>query len=177
MESRAKLFGHALHQQLIPLPLGLLSMSVVFDIIGLVTRNGEWQRAAYWMIGAGVITGVLAAIVGAVDWAAIPRGTRAKGIGTLHGLGNVAVVALFAISWLLRRNDPLSPGAIPFVLSVIAFGLAGVTGWLGGELVDRLGVGVDNGANLNAPSSLSGEPAAPDAREGQTLPTATTPSR
>jgi hypothetical protein len=30
-----------------------------------------------------------------------------------------------------------------------------VTGWLGGELVDRLGVGVDDGANLNAPSSLS----------------------
>jgi len=32
-------------------------------------------------------------------------------------------------------------------------------GWLGGELVDRLGVGVDRGANLNAPSSLSGRPA------------------
>jgi hypothetical protein len=31
-----------------------------------------------------------------------------------------------------------------------------VTGWLGGELVDRLGVGVDDGANLDAPSSLSG---------------------
>jgi hypothetical protein len=30
-----------------------------------------------------------------------------------------------------------------------------LTGWLGGELVDRLGVGVDDGANLDAPSSLS----------------------
>lgn len=29
------------------------------------------------------------------------------------------------------------------------------TGWLGGELVDRLGVGVHEGANVNAPSSLS----------------------
>jgi hypothetical protein len=37
--------------------------------------------------------------------------------------------------------------------------LAGVTGWLGGELVERLGVGVDAGANLDAPSSLSGKPA------------------
>jgi hypothetical protein len=34
-----------------------------------------------------------------------------------------------------------------------------VTGWLGGELVDRLGVDVDPGANLNAPSSLSGQAA------------------
>jgi hypothetical protein len=32
-----------------------------------------------------------------------------------------------------------------------------VTGWLGGELVDRLGVGVDEGANLNATNSLAGE--------------------
>jgi hypothetical protein len=37
--------------------------------------------------------------------------------------------------------------------------LALFTGWLGGELVDRLGVGVDEGANLNAPSSLSGQKA------------------
>lgn len=46
-----------------------------------------------------------------------------------------------------------------FVLGFIAVALALVTGWLGGELVDRLGVGVDNGAHLNAPSSLSGRPA------------------
>jgi hypothetical protein len=39
-----------------------------------------------------------------------------------------------------------------------AFGLVFVTGWLGGELVDRLGVGIDDDANLNAPSSLSGKP-------------------
>jgi len=32
-------------------------------------------------------------------------------------------------------------------------------GWLGGELVDRLGVGVAEGAHLNAPNSLSGLPA------------------
>ena len=39
---------------------------------------------------------------------------------------------------------------------LLAFVLAGVTAWLGGELVDRLGVGVDDGANVNAPSSLRG---------------------
>jgi uncharacterized membrane protein len=30
-----------------------------------------------------------------------------------------------------------------------------VTGWLGGELVNRLSVGVDDGVHENAPSSLS----------------------
>jgi hypothetical protein len=33
--------------------------------------------------------------------------------------------------------------------------LGAVTGWLGGELVDRLGIGVDDGANVNAPNSLT----------------------
>jgi hypothetical protein len=42
---------------------------------------------------------------------------------------------------------------------VVALALGSVAGWLGGELVDRLGVGVDDGAHLDAPSSLSGRPA------------------
>jgi hypothetical protein len=37
--------------------------------------------------------------------------------------------------------------------------LAVATGWLGGELVNRLGIGVDDGAHVNSPSSLSGRPA------------------
>jgi hypothetical protein len=52
------------------------------------------------------------------------------------------------------------PSAGALVLSFAGLLLALVTGWLGGELVDRLGVGVDDGANLDAPSSLSGRPAA-----------------
>jgi uncharacterized membrane protein len=72
----------------------------------------------------------------------------------------VVVVALFIVSWLLRMKTPAEPGAAALVLSGVAVGLALVTGWLGGELVDRLGVGVDPGAHLNSPSSLSGRPRA-----------------
>jgi hypothetical protein len=39
-----------------------------------------------------------------------------------------------------------------------AVGLASLGGFLGGELVVRLGVGVAEGAHLDAPSSLSGRP-------------------
>ena len=165
MESKAKLFGHPLHPMLIVFPLGLLTMSVIFDGIGLVSGNGHWHESAFWMIGAGVIGGLLAAVPGVIDWWAIPFGTRAKAVGMWHGLGNVAVTALFAIAWLLRRGQPspVDPGAIPIVLAFIAIGIAMVTGWLGGELVDRLGVGVDRGAHLNSPSSRSNRPATEDA--------------
>jgi uncharacterized membrane protein len=159
MESKAKSFGHPIHPMLIVFPLGLLATSFIFDIIYLVSHNAQWTGNAYYMIGAGIIGGLVAAVFGLVDWLAIPSGTRAKKIGLLHGVGNVVVVGLFAVSWLMRRDAPLAPDNTAIILSFLGIALATFTGWLGGELVDRLAVGVDRGAHLNAPSSLSGRPA------------------
>lgn len=161
MESRAKLGGHAVHPMLITVPLGLLATAVIFDIIQAIGDKADFALASFYMIAAGIIGGLLAAVFGLVDWLAIPAGTRAKRIGALHGVGNVVVVALFAIAWLLRRgNDGYVPNALELWLGIIAVLLALGTSWGGGELVQRLGVGVDEGANLDAPSSLSG-PAVP----------------
>jgi uncharacterized membrane protein len=154
MESRAKLFGHPIHQMLVVFPLGLLATAVVFDVIALARSQGYWSELAFWMIAAGVVSGLLAAPFGFVDWLAIPSGTRAKRIGAVHGLGNVLIVLLFAVSWLMRRNAPAAPQQVALALSFVAGGSALITGWLGGELVDRLAVGVDEGAHLDAPSSL-----------------------
>ncbi len=156
MEARAKVLGHPIHQMLIVFPLGLLSTAVIFDLIHLATHAPTWSLVSYWMIAAGIVGGLVAAVFGAIDWWKIPRGTRARRLGLLHGLGNVCVVALFAISWVLRRPDPVNPSGIAILTLLIGGALSLVTGWLGGELVDRLGVGVDEGANLDAPSSLSG---------------------
>ena len=157
MESRAKLAGHAVHPMLITLPLGLLGTAVVFDVLGLLGNNSGFAVASFYMIAAGILGGLLAAVFGLWDWLAIPAGTRAKRVGALHGIGNVVVVALFAVSWLLRRSQQdHEPEGLAFWLGLVAVLLALVTAWLGGELVERLGVGVDEGANLDAPSSLSG---------------------
>jgi uncharacterized membrane protein len=157
MESKVKLFGHPVHPMLIVLPLGLLSAAVVFDVVHLVTSDDVFSRIAFWNILAGVVGGLGAAIFGAWDWLHIPGGTRAKRIGLLHGGGNVIVVALFSLSWLLRLGaGGYEPAAAAYVLSFGGLALAAVTGWLGGELVDRLGVGVDPGAHLDAPNSLTG---------------------
>ncbi|HXT14184.1 MAG TPA: DUF2231 domain-containing protein [Gemmatimonadaceae bacterium] len=156
MEARAKLLGHPIHQMLIVFPLGLLTTAVIFDLIHLAMHDPTWSMISYWMIGAGVIGGLCAALFGLIDWMKIPSGTRAHRVGLWHGLGNVCVVVFFAISWFLRRADPSNPSALAIVLLLIGGGLSLVTSWLGGELVGRLGVGVDDGANLDAPSSLTG---------------------
>lgn len=160
MESRAKLFGHPIHTMLIVFPFGLLVIALLFDVLYLLTDEITFAIVSFWNIAAGVIGGLLAAIFGFIDWLAIPENTRAKRIGLLHGLGNATVLVLFAASWLLRLNNPdYLPTTLAFLLVLVGGMIGLVSGWLGGELVDRLGVGVDPGANLNAPSSLSGKPA------------------
>ena len=164
MESRAKLFGHPIHQMLIVFPLGLLATSFIFDIVYLATNNARWADISFWMIASGIIGGLVAAVFGLVDFLAIPKRTRAKRIGAMHGIGNVIVTGLFAASWLIRYDAPMAPDTIAIVFSASAVSLALVTGWLGGELVDRLAIGVDDGAHANAPSSLSKRPASEHAR-------------
>ena len=152
-----KVAGHPVHPMLIVFPLGLLATAVIFDIITLSTSDAKWSTMAWYMIAAGIIGGLLAAVFGLIDWLGIPSNTRAKAVGLWHGGLNVLVVLLFALSWVMRRPDPGSPTGTALALSFAAVVIAVVAGWFGGELVDRLGVGVDEGANLNAPSSLAKE--------------------
>lgn len=169
MESRVKLFGHPVHPMLIVFPLGLLATAVIFDIVYMITGNQNLPTASYYMIAAGVLGGLLAAIFGFIDWLALPNGSRAKNIGLWHGLGNFVIVLLFGISWLLRSNNvDFVPDTLASILSFAGTGLALITAWIGGELVYRLGVGVDPGANVNAPNSLTESSAAANTRSKRT---------
>lgn len=157
METKFKLLGHPVHPMLIVFPLGLLSTAVVFDLLYLFTGNGELAIFSFWAIAAGVVGGLIAALFGLWDWLAIPADTRARSVGRLHGGGNVVVVGLFAASWLLRLDDPtyLPESILPLILGLLGAALALFTAWLGGELVYRLRVAVDDDAGLNATSSLA----------------------
>ncbi|NUZ05835.1 DUF2231 domain-containing protein [Piscinibacter koreensis] len=156
MEAKARLFGHPIHQMLVVFPLGLLGTSVVFDLIHLFSDSTTAATVAYALISAGLIAGVIAAPFGTIDWLAVPANTRAKKIGALHGGGNLVVLLLFLASWFLRRDNVADPSTLAWVLSFAGAGVSLLTAWLGGELVDRLGVGVSPNAHLDARSSLDG---------------------
>jgi uncharacterized membrane protein len=121
---------------------------------------------AFWMIAAGIVGGLIAAPFGLIDYLAVPAGTRAKSVGLLHGVANLFVLILFAVSLWMRYDAPApahQPTTTALVLSFAAFVLAGAAGWLGGELVTRLSVGMDDGAHLDAPNSLTNSSAQGDA--------------
>lgn len=154
-----KILGHHAHPILIVLPLGALTTSIIFDIVHLFTANPEHARAPYWTMLVGIFGGVAAGPFGIIDWLGIPAGTRAKRIGLSHALATSGMMALFIASWLLRGSTPGAPSATAITLSFLGLATGAVGGWLGGELVERLGVGVDRDAHPNAPSSLSGREA------------------
>lgn len=162
MESNARILGHSMHPILIVFPLGLLATSVIFDILYLIIGNSAFPIVSYWMIAAGLIGGLMAAATGWIDWFGIPSGTRAKSVGLLHGGVNAAVLLLFAGSFYVRHTSVTAvPDVFALGLSLIAFVLALVGGWLGGELVERLGIAVHTGAHPDAPSSLKTDSAIP----------------
>jgi uncharacterized membrane protein len=72
MYSKIKSMGHPVHLMLVNFPIGLLTTSVIFDILHWVKGNGFWSEIAFWMIAAGIISGLLAAVVGTIDWTGIP---------------------------------------------------------------------------------------------------------
>jgi uncharacterized membrane protein len=158
MKARVTVFGHSLHAMLVAFPIGLLATSLVWDVCRLATGAFRWGTLAFWSIVAGVVGALLAAVPGFIDWLGLPAGTRAKNVGRVHMVLNLCVVALFAVSLLARASYPGGYDAAEvgqMIWGWIGLGLVSVSAWLGGELVEALGVSVHEGANPNAPSSLA----------------------
>jgi uncharacterized membrane protein len=154
MESRVKVLGHGAHPILVAFPIGLLLSSIAFDLLRLITGKKIWGQIAFWNIAFGCVGGWVSMLPAAVDWWFLPRRTRAKRVATIHAIAADMGINLFLASWALRRRDPENPPRKALLLSALGGLVLGLVGWLGGELVQRLGVSVTPGANLEAPNSL-----------------------
>lgn len=141
--STASIAGHPIHPMLIPFPIALFVATLVCDIVFVSNGNPDWANAAEWLVGLGVITGLLAAIFGAIDLLG-DRRIRALWVAWVHAGLNLLAVLISLYSWVIRHNaadqGAVQPTAL--VLSIIVVLLLLVTGWLGGELVFRHRVGV-----------------------------------
>lgn len=140
--SRAAIAGHPIHPVLVPLPIAFISSALATDLLYLRTSDRFWSRASKTLLGAGLVTGLMAAPFGTTDFLSIKQ-AREGSEGWLHGLGNAAVLGLTATNLLLRRNDRERViGRKGIVLSATTAALLGGTGWLGGELSYRKLIGV-----------------------------------
>jgi uncharacterized membrane protein len=116
---------------LVPIPIGLWLFSLLCDLVhrfGATSPN--WETVAWYTMIGGIVGALVAALPGLVDLLSLPP--HVKRIGIAHMALNLTVVALYLINAWMRR-DGVTDGAI--VLSVVAVGLLGVSGWLGGHMV------------------------------------------
>lgn len=135
--------GHPLHALLTDLPIGALVVGATCDLIGLVDRRPTWRFAARVAHTSALTSGIAAALVGLWDYQAVPREHPARRVGALHGYLNAGMLGLLLGSLLLRREsaapaDGRSRGAA-LALSGAALATLIVSGWLGGDLVYKLG--------------------------------------
>ena len=135
--------GHPLHAVFTDLPIGLLAGGTACDLFALVTRRGAWRFAARAAHTGAFASGCATALVGLWDYHAVPREHPARRVGAIHGYLNASVLALLLASLVLRR-EPRSPvdggpRGSAFALSAAALAVLFVSGWLGGDLVYRLG--------------------------------------
>ena len=138
--STASINGHPLHPMVVPIPIGLLAVAAASDLAHLLTGDAFWARASRWLIGGGLLGGLVAAVLGMVDFRTI-RAARGP-VGTAHAAGNATILGLSGVSLLLRQGAPRGVPVLAMALSAVASGMLALTGWLGGELSFRHGIGV-----------------------------------
>ncbi len=144
MRTKANIAGHPIHPMLIPFPLALWATSFVVDILFYLLRHPTLLVIAKFMLAAGCIAAIVAAIFGFIDWLGIKNG-EVKRVADWHARLNFAALVVFVLSLFLRMGSYSHfvghRLTIPFLLSLVGVILITISGWLGGELVFRYGIG------------------------------------
>lgn len=140
--SKAAIAGHPVHAALVPFPIVCFTLVLLTDLAYWRTSNLMWQNFSSWLLLAGLVGGVLAALAGAVDFFLGER-VRSRPPAWPHAIGNVLVLLLAFVNSLVHAGDGWT-AVVPWglALSVLTVLLLIVTVWLGRSMVYRHGVGV-----------------------------------
>jgi uncharacterized membrane protein len=144
--------GHPFHPLLVPVPIGAFVSSLIFDILTRTRAGGlpYLVDGAFWLIGTGLISALLAAVPGVLDLRRIARGTPAFATARTHLTLNAAAAVLFAIGYAWRAGDHVELdktrwGQLALSAVAVAFLIAAM--WLGGKLTYRHGMRVTGPAH------------------------------
>jgi len=142
MNTPASIRRHPIHPMLVVFPIAFWIGSLACDIIYHVgSHNMFWKEVAFYSMAGGIISALLAAAPGFIDYLSLTD-TRLKKIATTHLALNLFVVVLFIFNLGLRYNASAGTEMIGVVLSIVAIAVLAVSGWLGGSLVYEHRVGI-----------------------------------
>lgn len=133
--------GHPLHPVLTDVPVGAWTVAAIMDSADTFFPSPGAKRASDAAVGIGILGGLGAGLAGVVDWHHLKGHERR--LGLTHGLLNMAVLTLYGLSWLLRRGKARPAGVST---GMLAFAVASLSAYIGGELVFKQGIGVNRTA-------------------------------
>lgn len=126
-----KWLGHSVHAVLTDLPLGVLSLTVLFDLLNM-------REAADISMVIGVLGMVGAAAAGLADYTDTDDDARAA--GTVHGVLMTTALVIYAVSlWLRLANPTAVDRTLEIATMLIAYGIMLAGAYVGGELVYTMG--------------------------------------
>lgn len=140
--STAKIGGHPIHPMLIPFPIAFLVGAFVTDILFLRDGSEGFANASQWLLGAGIVTALLAAVFGLIDFMGDDR-IRRLSHALQHMIANVTAVVVAIINFAIRMGDETANvGSLGIYLSGATVLILLFSGWRGGDLVyvHRIGV-------------------------------------
>ena len=146
MESKVKIFGHAIHPMLVSFPITFYTVTVICLIGYYFNNNVAWYRLGFLSNCAAVITAGFAALFGIIDWLAIPSTHKAKSTGLQHLTANVFALGFFTAnaaiqSTQLKESHP--PVVISLMLTLAGFLCTIYAGFKGWKLVQKHHIGID----------------------------------
>jgi len=144
--STAKISDHPIHPMLVPFPIVCFIMTLILDILYVRGDTGV-AGATNWLLGVGLVMGALAAVAGLTDFLGDDR-VRGLGDALKHMLANVTAVVLEVVNFALRLKNPDFIASTGVYISVVVVLVLLYSGWKGGNLVYRHGVGVHDTPNL-----------------------------
>jgi uncharacterized membrane protein len=141
MQSKLSIAGHPIHPMLVTVPIGLFVWAFFADIVYLATDKDEtWYDISYYSGIAAIVTALVAAVAGLVDYLTLAVKTDARAMATAHLLLNVTVVGLYLVAALLQMDEGALGGTeltLVLILHGAGSGLLLLSGWLGGEMSYR----------------------------------------
>jgi uncharacterized membrane protein len=142
--STISIAGHPVHAMLVQFPITFFISAFVCDLVFWSNAAPAWATASVWLIGAGLVMAVLAALTGVADVAGDRQIRRMTDVW-LHAGGNVLAVLIELFNLGMRlRSGPAAVVPTGTLFSLLVVVILVFTGWKGGALVFRDRVGVAN---------------------------------
>jgi uncharacterized membrane protein len=140
--STMRIARHPIHPMLVPFPIACFVGTLLTDLAYWKTAEMMWADFSAWLLFAGLIMGVLAAIAGLIDFLS-DRLIRALAPAWFHMAGNVVVLVLAFFNALVHSRDAWT-SVVPagLTLSALTVLVLLFTGWMGWTMVYRHRVGV-----------------------------------